>query len=386
MRKPNVFVVPGPPRLSYPALRNMIEFLKPLAEHTYIVLEDGPAIKLGRFDGNELDYSVLKTSTIPTARIAKQIFFDLTLVFFLVRIRKRIDILLNFQSESILLTLLAKLLKKKVIHLVGGSLSRNVKALVHSPNLPFAYRLLWLVYDKMSTFALELSDKIVLISPRIVGANFHKAFSKKIEIAGNFPSSNFYDHFFVSKAFSKRPLQLGYVGELSQAKGVLQLTKAIPRIVSGLPNLKIVFIGDTKSKSPTNISSTIQEELSSYENVFFVGHLPYNEMPKYLNELRLLVLPSFSEGVPAVLLEAMACGTPVAATSVGAVKEIITDRENGYILRSNSPDYLAQAILTILVDETIEKVAMRGQKYVQENYNYEKTANTWQKILRELQQ
>lgn len=167
---------------------------------------------------------------------------------------------------------------------------------------------------------------------------------------------------------------------------MLQLTKAIPRIVSGLPNLKIVFIGDTKSKSPTNISSTIQEELSSYENVFFVGHLPYNEMPKYLNELRLLVLPSFSEGVPAVLLEAMACGTPVAATSVGAVKEIITDRENGYILRSNSPDYLAQAILTILVDETIEKVAMRGQKYVQENYNYEKTANTWQKILRELQQ
>lgn len=385
MRKASVLIIPGPPRLSYPALMNMVEILMPLTKTIYIELQDEPQINFAVFNGHGLDYDILKTARVPSAKVVKSIFVDFISIVYLIKMRKKIDILLNFQSESTLLTLMAKLLRKRVIHFMGGSLSKSVKAIIQLPNLTFVYKMLWLVYGSMSTLAFMLSDKIVLITPKIVEEAFHRKYSKKIKIAYNSPSSHFYKDFYISKTFSQRPLQIGYIGELSPAKGVWQLAMAIPEILSALPDLKILFIGDIESKKPNNIGKIVQEKLSPYESVIFVGPLSHDVLPQYLNELRLVVLPSFSEGVPAVVLEAMACGTPVAATPVGAIPEMIADGRTGYILKSNSPDYLSKTILRILNDKTIHKVAAYAHNRVQIDFTYEKTVAIWQKILQEIQ-
>lgn len=58
------------------------------------------------------------------------------------------------------------------------------------------------------------------------------------------------------------------------------------------------------------------------DKVSLVGRVSYDEVPRYLNQLKLLVILSYSEGFPNTVLEAMACGTPVLATRVGAVPDI----------------------------------------------------------------
>jgi glycosyltransferase involved in cell wall biosynthesis len=363
----------------------MIDILMPLTKTVYIELEEGSRINFAVFTGVGLEYNILKTAEIPSTKILKGAFVDLTSIIYLIKMRRQIDVLFNFQSESILLTFMAKLLRKKVIHFMGGSLSKSVKAIIQLPNVTFIYKMLWLMYEGVSNLAFRLSDKLVLISPLVVEADFRKKYSKKIAIAYNFPSSHFYRDFHVDKPFSQRPLQIGYVGELSPKKGVWLFAKAIPKIISVMPDLKIVFIGDIESDKPDNIGKCLQKEFDHCANVLFVGHVPNEALPKYLNNFRLLVLPSFSEGIPAVILEAMACGTPVAATPVGAIPQIIKDQENGYILRSNSSDYLAENILKVLSDnETIARVSECARVSVQKDFNYEKTVAMWRRILQDI--
>jgi glycosyltransferase involved in cell wall biosynthesis len=101
--------------------------------------------------------------------------------------------------------------------------------------------------------------------------------------------------------------------------------------------------------------------------------------------MKLLVLPSFTEGLPNILLEAMACGTPVLATPVGAIKDIIKESETGFLLKSDDPIHIAERIIELLNNpELLEEVSIKAYNYVRENFSFEKTLDAWRKILSEL--
>jgi glycosyltransferase involved in cell wall biosynthesis len=105
----------------------------------------------------------------------------------------------------------------------------------------------------------------------------------------------------------------------------------------------------------------------------------------YLNEMKLLVLPSFTEGLPNILLEAMACGTPVLATPVGAIQDIIKNGETGFLLKSNDPHHIAEKVTELLNKSwLLEKVSINACHYVRENFSYERTLESWRRILQEI--
>ena len=123
----------------------------------------------------------------------------------------------------------------------------------------------------------------------------------------------------------------------------------------------------------------------SYDKVELTGWIPHNEFPDYLNELKLLVFPSYSEGLSNVVLESMACGTLVLATPVGGVLDLINDGVTGFILKNNSPECIAENVMRALNHQNLDEIAKNARKLIEEEYTYEAAVERYRKILKNLQ-
>lgn len=112
-----------------------------------------------------------------------------------------------------------------------------------------------------------------------------------------------------------------------------------------------------------------------------LGWISHDRLPIYLNELKLLVLPSYTEGLPNIMLEAMACGTPVLATSVGSIPDIISDGFTGFLLKENSPQNVADNILRALEHPDLHRVADKARDLVRIHFTYEAAVERYKKVL-----
>jgi glycosyltransferase involved in cell wall biosynthesis len=79
----------------------------------------------------------------------------------------------------------------------------------------------------------------------------------------------------------------------------------------------------------------------------------------------------------------MMCGTPVLATQVGAIPDIIKDRDTGFILENNSPHCVAESILRALGDPDLENIALHAKKMVEKDFTFDSTVNQWKRIFEE---
>ncbi len=114
------------------------------------------------------------------------------------------------------------------------------------------------------------------------------------------------------------------------------------------------------------------------------GWISHDDLPAYLNHLRLLVLPSYTEGLPNIMLEAMACGTPVLATPVGAIPDVIIDGKTGFIMENNSPECIAENVARALASPDLEEIAEAGRRFVEENFTFERVVERWKEVLKEV--
>ena len=189
--------------------------------------------------------------------------------------------------------------------------------------------------------------------------------------------------FVVKRKIDERANVVGYVGRFSEEKGILNLVKSIPLLLRRRKDIYFVLCGDGELSN--KIRSIIQYQgLDAHVNL--TGWISQKEVPNFLNNFKLLVIPSYTEGLPNIMLEAMACGTPVLATPVGAIPDIIKDGETGFLLKSNDPKHIAERIVELLnKPELLEKASVNAYNYVRENFSYEKTLQIWRKILKELE-
>jgi len=134
-----------------------------------------------------------------------------------------------------------------------------------------------------------------------------------------------------------------YVGNLKPEKGVLDLGAAWGSVLRHVPNATLVVVGD----------GPLQGELSALtkphgERVRLVARQPLERMPMFMAAADTLVLPSHHEGTPNVVLEALASGRRVVATSVGGVPDLITSHALGALVPPRDPDALADALVVAL--------------------------------------
>ena len=85
-----------------------------------------------------------------------------------------------------------------------------------------------------------------------------------------------------------------------------------------------------------------------------------------------------------MVLESMACNTPVLATPVGALPDIVIDGKTGFLMENNSPKCIAENVIRALNSPDLEQVADAGKRFVEENFMFESTVARWKKVLEEI--
>ena len=145
--------------------------------------------------------------------------------------------------------------------------------------------------------------------------------------------------FTISARRSNNQKMITFIGRLDGYKGVDCLLDAFRQVIQGCPDVQLKLVGD----GPDAMKLARQAEaLQIQGRVIFRGR--QEDVAKELSETDIFVLPSLSEGMSNVLLEAMACGLPVVATEVGAAADMISNRVNGIAGSAGQPGGFEQRI------------------------------------------
>ena len=295
----------------------------------------------------------------------------------LIKISKDIDIVIFYVGGANLLppVLMAKALRKKVITSAIGLGSLGYKK-VHNNRLFSKGRAFTIILSVMEKTIFSLSDRVIVESPSVINFLDLGKYKQKLVTTG----ARYVDTelFQIKKELRERKNLVGYIGRLEEGKGVMNFFEAIPLILEKQDNLEF-FLG---GYGP--LYDRIKERLRSNNlsrKVELMGWIPHDKVANYLNELKLLVLPSYSEGLPTIVLEAMACGTPVLATPVGGIPDVIKDGETGFIMENNSPKCFAENIVRVLECPDLDNVTKNARKLIKEKYTYEAAVERYKKSL-----
>lgn len=170
------------------------------------------------------------------------------------------------------------------------------------------------------------------------------------------------------------------VAALFEMKGHKDLLKSISKLGDIQQKLKVLFIGDGPYKKQL---VRLTRKLGLENKIVFTGFR--DDIAELLSASDLFVLPSYSEGLPISVLEAMSVGLPVIATDVGGMREIITDGETGYLVPAKDVDALAMTIRWCIENKnTIDEISSAGSAYVRAKFSMENMLVNYRRIYCEL--
>ena len=156
-----------------------------------------------------------------------------------------------------------------------------------------------------------------------------------------------------------------YIGNLKHDKGVIELIDGFGQISRQFPNLHLVFAGSGAMKKTL---ATFAQTHHIENKVTFLGNIAHSQLPAWLSNAKVLCLPSYNEGVPNVVLESMAAGTPVLATCVGGIPEVVDESICGKLIPPKDAKAVAKGLSELLTRQwSREKIQQHGSQF------------TWQK-------
>ncbi|MCH2164554.1 MAG: glycosyltransferase [Marinovum sp.] len=155
--------------------------------------------------------------------------------------------------------------------------------------------------------------------------------------------------------------KLLFVGRLAAVKGVAVLLEALKPLIQDHPDVHLSLIGDGPERNGLEEQA---RALGLQDHVTFLGYRNQAEVADALAEHDLFVLPSFAEGVPVVLMEAMAAGRPVLTSRIAGVPELVDDGVSGLLVPPGNVDALGAALLELLKDYDLEIMGSAGRAKV----------------------
>ncbi len=171
-----------------------------------------------------------------------------------------------------------------------------------------------------------------------------------------------------------------FVGRLAKVKRVEILIALTKLLLKEGFNIKTVIVGDGPCRE-------YYEKLAEpiRKNVIFTGWVHRKQTYKYYHIADVFVLPSLSEGLPSVLLEASAAGKPSVASDVNGVSDIVVHGETGYLVGKSDVDSYLQYVKRLLRGEDLARsMGARATEHVKENFNWDVIVDEYEKLYRKI--
>lgn len=281
----------------------------------------------------------------------------------LIKARNEVDIIIFYMAYPyyLLPLIVSKILRKKTVEIVTRSKPNSLLSRIISLQDPILFKLLDGISPESKASIKELG--------------LEKYKNKLLPEGARFID---FSRYIVKRKLGKRKNIVGFIGRLRKEKGIVEFVRAIPLVAKENKNVDFLIGGSG------DLLDWIKKECSKINDdcvgIIIPGWIGQN-LPDHLNDLRLLVLPTHSDAFPTIILEAMACGTPVLSTPVGAIPDIIKDGETGFIMENNLPECIAENILGVLNYQNLDKIVKNARRLVEEKYTYDATVERWRKIL-----
>lgn len=288
------------------------------------------------------------------------------------------DIILFFGATAYLLPILwAHLLGRTVVLEPRGDVPLTLRLSWEQRMPTVVARLLAGSVWTLERVGYHLADAIITYTPSMAEELGLNDFKDKLHPTG----ARYVDaeQFIRHTPYEERDQIVGYIGRIDEEKGI----RTLATVAEALPeDITFRFVGDG-SLLPW-LRDRLAEEIAA-EKVELAGWVNHDEVPDELNRVRLLVMPSSpTEGLPTTILEALACGTPVYATPVSGVPDVVYEGETGFLMEGTDPDDLCEDIVRILRRDNLHEVSANGRELIEEKYSFEAAVDRYRQILSEI--
>ncbi len=172
---------------------------------------------------------------------------------------------------------------------------------------------------------------------------------------------------------SKDVRLIGFVGRIAYVKGLDLLAQAAKKVVAADPNTHFVIIGEALFNEMAYKETLIGliDHLALGDHWHMTGYL--QQVSALIAQMDVLVLPSRREALPLVLLEAAKVCTPVVASRVGGIPEVVLDGETGRLVSVGDVEGLARALLELLGDDALRRqFGENSERHVAEYFNQDR--------------
>jgi len=177
----------------------------------------------------------------------------------------------------------------------------------------------------------------------------------------------------------KKTFTVGSVGRLAEQKGYTHLLAAIPQVLQRHPEVTLVLLGDGELRS--ELEAQVRQ-LGLENHVTIAGQV--NNVLERLEGFDLFVSSSLWEGLPTVIMEAMAVGVPVIATDISGSREMISHKENGWLVAPADSSSLANAIIELVENPQLRHQLSKAGKECVKQYSIEEIAKSYMTLYESL--
>jgi glycosyltransferase involved in cell wall biosynthesis len=248
---------------------------------------------------------------------------------------------------------LAKLFRhKSIVHLHGSEFKDYYAA-----SSDFKKKLiLWLINSV---------DEFVVLSDswqEFIG----KIAARKVMVINNYVDIEKYD-------VARIPGQILFLGAFIKRKGIYDLINALKQISNDC-HLHLCGAGEDEAVQ------TLIDELSLSDSVTNHGWVNTKQKTQLLSECSVFILPSYNEGLPMVIIEAMACEIPVISTPVGGIPEVIIEGETGYLVEPGDIGAISSKLSTVLDNSGASQVTDKAKKYYNAHFSSKTILPKWEAL------